>query len=153
MAASNTCCLYDLYRNTLLIKDPCLSLSHTVCLSLCVCLQVRKATVSPSASGYFDGQMDSPWETDFPFSQWENRTPAVGMVTVAMSDCIRTFSWWFEGSTCVSWRWRVERAALASIPFTFPSGRGLPLCSWLHMAQRCPSGPWQPLLRVCKNLT
>lgn len=42
------------------------------------------------------------------------------------------------------WRWRVERAALASIPFTFPSGCGLPLCSWLHMAQRCPSGPWQP---------
>ncbi len=38
----------------------------------------------------------------------------------------------------------LERAALASIPFTFPSGRGLPLCSWLHMAQRCPSGPWQP---------
>lgn len=143
MAASNTCCLYD-FLTLCVIKDPCFSLSLAACFSLCVCLKVRKATVSSSALGYFDRQMDSLWETDFPFSQWENRTPAVGMVTVAMSDCIRTYSWWFGGSTHVSLEVKGGEGSAGIDPLNVSIRLRLPLCFRVHMAQRCPSDPWQP---------
>lgn len=135
--------LWLIQKHFVWLRIPVL-LSLAACLSLCVCLLVRKATVSPKASGYFDRQMDSPWKTDFPFSQWENRTPAVGMVTVAMSDCIRTYSWWFGGSTCVCLEVKGGEGSTGFDPLCVSIRPRLPLCSRVHMAQRCPSGPWQP---------
>lgn len=117
----------------------CLSLS--VFLSVCVCKWKRPQCLPAPQTTLMDRWTVSERQTSLSanektgplLSAWWQLPWVIASGPSADGSRVRPVS---------LWRWRVERAALTSIPFTFPSGHGL--CSWLHMAQRCPSGPWQP---------